>query len=230
MKTHQLPGGKSIKVKCGTQHIDRCWRFIKERVSKGTHTPASFASLRRKIRSAQYEYWHRGADMWMHTGEILSTYMSDIVVPAWPCPAWRKSAMTSLCYVCSCGSIREPKTLLGLSMHLKLLTSSLLPWLLNESKNLNVFFAPCLFNELKTLHAFIVPYLLNEPKNLHVFTIVPWLPISEYTTIPLDFSSASYVLYLKFSRISGSGTICYIQTNMRVVTKLSFNSTTTWKR
>ena len=135
--------------------------------------------------------------------------------------------MTSLCYVCSCGSIREPKTLLGLSMHLKLLTSSLLPWLLNESKNLNVFFAPCLFNELKTLHAFIVPYLLNEPKNLHVFTIVPWLPISEYTTIPLDFSSASYVLYLKFSRISGSGTICYIQTNMRVVTKLSFNSTTT---
>ena len=82
MKTHKLPGGKSIKVKCGTQHIDRCWCFIKERVSKGTKTRAGFASLRRKIRSAQYEYWHRGADMWMHTGEILSTYMSDIVVPA----------------------------------------------------------------------------------------------------------------------------------------------------
>jgi len=78
----QAARGKSSKVKCGTQHIDRCWRFIKDRVSKGTRTRAGFASLRRKIRSAQYEYWHRGADMWMHTGEFLSTYMSDIVVPA----------------------------------------------------------------------------------------------------------------------------------------------------
>ena len=41
MKTHKLPGGKRLKVKCGTQHIDRCWKFIKERLAKGAHVQAA---------------------------------------------------------------------------------------------------------------------------------------------------------------------------------------------
>lgn len=75
MKTHKLPGGKRLKVKCGTQHIDRCWKFIKERMAKGAHVQAVSMTLNRNIRSAQYEYWHRGDDMW----ELVSSYMSEII-------------------------------------------------------------------------------------------------------------------------------------------------------
>ena len=31
-KTHKLPGGQTLKVKTGTQVIDRAWRFIKDRL------------------------------------------------------------------------------------------------------------------------------------------------------------------------------------------------------
>ena len=82
MKVHKLPWGKTVKVKCGTQHIDRCWKFIKERLSKGTNVRAGMGRLQAQIRSAQYEYWYRGDDMWVRTGELLSAYMSEIVVPA----------------------------------------------------------------------------------------------------------------------------------------------------
>ena len=71
-----------VKVKCGTQLIDRCWKFIKERLSKGTHVRAGMSSLQAQIRSAQYEYWYRGDDMWVRAGELLSTYMPDIVTLA----------------------------------------------------------------------------------------------------------------------------------------------------
>ncbi|CAL1168609.1 unnamed protein product [Cladocopium goreaui] len=77
MKVHKLPGGKTVKVKCGTQHIDRCWKFIKERLSKGTNVRAGMGRLQAQIRSAQY--WYRGDDMWVRTGELLSAYMSEIV-------------------------------------------------------------------------------------------------------------------------------------------------------
>eukprot|EP00438_Fugacium_kawagutii_P018574 Skav220205 [mRNA] locus=scaffold2858:132927:134168:+ [translate_table: standard] len=79
MKTHKLPGGKSTKVKCGTQLIDRCWKFIKERLAKNSNSRAGTQTLHRKIRAAQYEYWRRGEDMWACTGELLRDYMSDIV-------------------------------------------------------------------------------------------------------------------------------------------------------
>jgi hypothetical protein len=80
--THKLPGGKAFKVKAGTQHIDRCCKFIKERVCKGTHSRAGLKRLQFKIRAAQYEYWYHGADMWKCTGDLVHDYMSAIVVPA----------------------------------------------------------------------------------------------------------------------------------------------------
>ena len=79
LQSHKLPGGKSLKAKCGTQQIDRCWKFIKERLAKGTNTRAGSQTLQRKIRAAQYEYWHRGEDMWACTGELLRAYMSEII-------------------------------------------------------------------------------------------------------------------------------------------------------
>ena len=47
--------------------------IIKERLAKGPNTKAGSHTLLRKIRSAQYEYWHRGEDI------CWGAYMSDIV-------------------------------------------------------------------------------------------------------------------------------------------------------
>ena len=46
-----------------TQVIDRCWRFLKERVLVNQHTKAGSDLVRAKLRSAQYEYWNRNADL-----------------------------------------------------------------------------------------------------------------------------------------------------------------------
>ena len=70
MKTHKLPGGKTLKVKTGTQVIDRAWRFIKDRLKNCSAMPGS-RTLAVKIRSAQWSYWHRDDDQWTAAGEML---------------------------------------------------------------------------------------------------------------------------------------------------------------
>ena len=79
MKTHTLPSGKKIKTKAGTQVIDRAWKFLKERVKVNQNSKAGSVNIRAKIRSAQYEYWRRGKDMWSCTGKLLTWHMSKIV-------------------------------------------------------------------------------------------------------------------------------------------------------
>ena len=79
LKKHKLPNGKTIQVKGGTQVIDRCWKFLKERVKINQHSKASSGRLQAKVRSAQYEYWCRGKDMWSCTGKLLTWYMSKIL-------------------------------------------------------------------------------------------------------------------------------------------------------
>ncbi|CAJ1462027.1 unnamed protein product [Effrenium voratum] len=75
---HKLPGGKVLKVKSGTQVIDRCWRFLKERISLNGATKAGSSMLQAKLRSAQYEYWHRCDDLWVHTGKLCAWYAGRI--------------------------------------------------------------------------------------------------------------------------------------------------------
>ena len=79
--THKLPGtkGKTLKVKSGTQVIDRCWRFLKERVLVNQHTKAGSAFLRAKLRSAQYEYWNRNADLWVGCGDLCTGFMNKFL-------------------------------------------------------------------------------------------------------------------------------------------------------
>ena len=79
MKTHTLPSGKKIKTKAGTQVIDRAWKFLKERVKVNQNSKAGSVNIRAKIRSAQYEYWCRGKDMWSCAGKLLTWHMSKIV-------------------------------------------------------------------------------------------------------------------------------------------------------
>jgi hypothetical protein len=32
--TYRLPDGKTLKAKAGTQHVDRAWRFLKDRLRR----------------------------------------------------------------------------------------------------------------------------------------------------------------------------------------------------
>ena len=66
---HKLPDGRVLSVKAGTEHIDRAWRFLKDRLRRNQNVKAGSAAIRRQIRSAQYEYWFRGADLWDKTGD-----------------------------------------------------------------------------------------------------------------------------------------------------------------
>lgn len=83
MKSHKIPGSKKvIKAKSGTQIIDRCWRFLKERLHINQSCRVGSRMLKTKLRSAQYEYWYRGEDLWISTGMLVQWFMSSTVQPA----------------------------------------------------------------------------------------------------------------------------------------------------
>lgn len=68
---HVLPDGKRLVVQGGTQVIDRAWRFIRS-FMVGRHCTPGTESTRRRVRSAQWCYWHREEDRWAATGKMLS--------------------------------------------------------------------------------------------------------------------------------------------------------------
>lgn len=67
---HKLPDGKVLKVKAGTQIVDRFWGHLRSYLK---HTPRKVGSalLARKVRAAQWTYWHKGQDLWAATGTML---------------------------------------------------------------------------------------------------------------------------------------------------------------
>ena len=67
---HKLPGGQKLKVKAGSQIIDRSWRFIREHLRGFSQKPGSnrFAAA---VRSAQWLYWNRKKDLWVETATML---------------------------------------------------------------------------------------------------------------------------------------------------------------
>ena len=74
---HKLPEGGSILVKGGTQIVDRAWQFLKEHIGSRTLKPKSRA-LASRIRSGQWEYWNRGNDLWVATGDMIYEEMSGV--------------------------------------------------------------------------------------------------------------------------------------------------------
>ena len=70
MKTHDLPDGRRITVKTGTQVIDRAWRFIKDRLKHCNAGPGSLL-LQTKVRATQWRYWNRGSDLWLRMADAL---------------------------------------------------------------------------------------------------------------------------------------------------------------
>lgn len=77
---HKVPGtNKKLRVKAGTQVIDRCWRYLKDRLSLNQNTKAGSQLLKGKLRSAQYQYWNKNADMWLATGALCQWAMKRLV-------------------------------------------------------------------------------------------------------------------------------------------------------
>ena len=67
---HTLPSGKTIRVKAGTQIIDRVWGHVRAYLK---HPPRRVGSMavKRKVRAAQWTYWHKGENLWRATGQML---------------------------------------------------------------------------------------------------------------------------------------------------------------
>ena len=72
--TLKLPDGKNLKVKSGTQTIDRFWRHLREEL-KGVNRKPGNQPMTRKIRSAQWTYWHKGTNLWEATGKMIQTLL-----------------------------------------------------------------------------------------------------------------------------------------------------------
>ena len=67
---HTLKDVTEVKCKAGTQVIDRCWRFIRSHMQGLTAKPGSLR-LAAAVRSAQWLYWNRGADLWENTAIMI---------------------------------------------------------------------------------------------------------------------------------------------------------------
>ena len=48
----------------GTQVIDRCRRYLKDRIAINQHAKRGLFALKAKLRSAQKQYWHKNKDLW----------------------------------------------------------------------------------------------------------------------------------------------------------------------
>jgi hypothetical protein len=72
---HKLPNGKTLMCKGGTQIIDRVWLDLRAHL-KARSGKVGSAALRRRVRSAQWEYWYRGENLWLKTGEMLKSLSS----------------------------------------------------------------------------------------------------------------------------------------------------------
>ena len=67
---HKLPCGKSVQVKSGTQIIDRFWQHLRAYLKYASRKVAS-PVLIRKIRAAQWTYWHKNQDGWTALANML---------------------------------------------------------------------------------------------------------------------------------------------------------------
>ena len=77
---HKVPStNRTITVKSGAQIIDRAWRFLKDRIIVNQNCRAGSKALRAKLRSAQYEYWHKNDDLWLHCGMLCSQSIKKLV-------------------------------------------------------------------------------------------------------------------------------------------------------
>ena len=68
--TLKHPDGGQLSVKSGMQIIDRLWGTLRAHLKHCSRVPENPA-MTRKLRSAQFEYWHKGQNMWLARGAML---------------------------------------------------------------------------------------------------------------------------------------------------------------
>ena len=66
------PAGKEFDVKSGTQVIDRFWQHLRKYVKFTSRQPGNKV-LTRKIRAAQYTFWYQRENMWVKTGDLITS-------------------------------------------------------------------------------------------------------------------------------------------------------------
>lgn len=73
--THILPNGRKLKVKAGTQIIDRFWGHLRTYLKHAARKVGS-STLTRKIKAAQWTYWYGRQHAWMATASMLKDLRS----------------------------------------------------------------------------------------------------------------------------------------------------------
>ena len=69
---HRMADGTVVRAKGGTQIIDRTWSFLRKHIgNRSAHIGK--ASMKARVRSAQWCYWHQGDDLWAQTGLMLKS-------------------------------------------------------------------------------------------------------------------------------------------------------------
>ena len=71
LKVHRLPSRPKIKVKSGTQTIDRAWRSLKSGVRNANLRPNS-DKPRMRIRASQHRCWNAGKCQRKGIGVVLA--------------------------------------------------------------------------------------------------------------------------------------------------------------
>ena len=109
VQKHRLPGGKVMQVKSGTQIVDRCWRFLKERVTLNQQACVGARMLCMQLRSGPVrvlESRKRPVDMHRRTCTVVSGV--DYRVRA--CDGQKKGCFFSSLYrgsYCGCRGLRR---------------------------------------------------------------------------------------------------------------------------
>ena len=62
--------------KGGAQIVDRFWQRLRGFL-KARSSPVASAPLVRRIRSAQWAYWHTDEDLWLETGKMFGRLRGD---------------------------------------------------------------------------------------------------------------------------------------------------------
>ncbi|CAK0840716.1 unnamed protein product [Prorocentrum cordatum] len=70
MVNHEFPSGETVRVKSGTQIMNRFWSHLRTHFGKRTRRVDTIA-MRRRVRSAQWTHWNKGRDLWARTGDML---------------------------------------------------------------------------------------------------------------------------------------------------------------
>eukprot|EP00397_Hematodinium_sp_SG-2012_P036119 GEMP01038954.1.p1 GENE.GEMP01038954.1~~GEMP01038954.1.p1 ORF type:complete len:602 (+),score=32.93 GEMP01038954.1:97-1902(+) len=76
LRKHRLPPNRFLRVKAGTQVIDRFWSYVRQKIRYCRCAPGSL-KMHNKIRSVQHDYWNRGKCKWSSGGKATKWCMEN---------------------------------------------------------------------------------------------------------------------------------------------------------